>query len=366
MPTLPIFVDTQADLNRVCEIVSHCDTVALDTEFVRTRTYAPHLGLLQIAAADMIVCVDPLANLDYSTLWQLLFDPARANILHSASQDLEVMWFQQGGIINNLIDTQICAAFLNYPPQIGYAGLVDDLFGVTISKEQTRTNWTRRPLTDEQIDYAAKDVVHLHEMHKILRERLEAKNRYNWALEDSAALCNLSLYMPNTENAWQRIKSIPFMPAKQQPRAIRLAQWREERAVKLDKPRKWVIDDKIILELAAANPANEQALANMHGIPEGLARRQSSYLLDVLAKGNDDYARNPAAYIQEIPNRERDTAINKKLMKIVKRKAAELEIPAEILASRRDINAIRRSTKEARVLSGWRFEIIGQELQAAL
>jgi len=156
MPTLPLLINTQSHLDDLCNLIAGCNTVALDTEFVRTSTYAPQLGLLQIAAGSTAVCVDPLADMQLAQLWELLFDPNRLNILHSATQDLEVMWFHEGNIIHNLIDTQICAALLNYMPQIGYAGLVADLVGVTISKEQTRTDWTRRPLTSEQIDYAAK------------------------------------------------------------------------------------------------------------------------------------------------------------------------------------------------------------------
>jgi len=164
---LPLFIDGQNELDQLCETIAASSHIALDTEFVRTRTYAPHLGLVQVAAGGTAVCVDPLADLDYSQLWPLLYDTDRVVIMHSATQDLEVMWFHTGDLIHNLIDTQLCAALLGYPPQIGYAGLVADLAGTALSKEQTRTDWTRRPLSAEQIDYAAKDVVYLDGMHTI-------------------------------------------------------------------------------------------------------------------------------------------------------------------------------------------------------
>jgi len=363
---LPLLINRQQDLDALCEVVSGGDRIALDTEFVRTRTYTPHLGLVQIAAGGNAVCIDPLADLDYTHLWQLLFDPQRVTIMHSATQDLEVFWFHCGDIIQNLVDTQVCAALLGYQPQIGYAGLVADLAGVTLSKEQTRTDWTRRPLSSEQLDYAAKDVVYLDGMHDLLRSRLEEAGRYEWAVEDSLALCRSSLYEPDTANAWRRIKSIPFLPAREQARAMALAEWREQRAVTLDKPRRWVLDDKALLVIAAANPADENDLGKLADVPDGLARRQGSRLLKVLHAANEDHNDNPHRYVQQQPDREADKALSKKLGGIVRRKAEELELPAEIVGSKREITALMRGDTESRLLSGWRAREVGEELQEVL
>jgi len=365
MPTLPLLINEQHDLDALCEVVTACPVIGIDTEFVRTRTYKPHLGLVQIAAGDNAVCVDPLAELNFDSFWELIFDPARLIIMHSATQDLEVMWFHRGAIVHNLIDTQLCAALLGYQPQIGYAGLVADLANVTLSKEQTRTDWTRRPLTSEQLDYAAKDVVFLGGMHDLLLERLKSTGRYDWAVEDSRALCDENLYTPDIQNAWQRIKSIPFMPVEQQPRARRLAEWREQRAVQVDKPRKWIMDDKAIAAIAAANPEDDRTLAALEDVPTTLAKRQAADLLEALELGNNDYANNPDGYTQEVPTRDRDNTLNKQLMKLVRAKADELQLPAEVLASRRDINAVIRGETSARILSGWRFDVVGKELQSA-
>lgn len=365
MPTLPLLINQQLDLDALCDAVASCAMIGLDTEFVRTRTYKPQLGLLQISTPDAAVCVDPLANLDYQRLWERLFDPERTIVMHSATQDLEVMWFHQGGIVTNLIDTQVCAALLGYQPQIGYAGLVKELAGVTLSKEQTRTDWTRRPLSEDQLDYAAKDVVYLDGMHKLLKEKLQELGRYEWALEDSAALCDPSLYQPDYARAWQRIKSIPFLPAAQQPRARRLAEWRERRAVRLDKPRKWILEDKALLAIAAANPADEKALAKLPEVPDGLARRQSKALLATLADANLEFSDQPDRYVQQFPDRERDSTA-KPLLKLVRKKAEELGIAAEVLASRRDVQALLKSDAGNRLLNGWRREVIGRDLAAAL
>lgn len=365
-PELPLFINEQPDLDALCEVVSVNGSIALDTEFVRTRTYTPHLGLVQIAAGGNAVCIDPLAGLDYAQLWQLLFDPQRVTVMHSATQDLEVLWFHCGDIIHNLVDTQVCAALLGYQPQIGYAGLVADLAGVTLSKEQTRTDWTRRPLSSEQLDYAAKDVVYLDGMHELLRNRLEEAGRYEWAVEDSLALCRTSMYEPDTAGAWQRIKSIPFLPGPEQARARALAEWREQRAVKLDKPRRWVMDDKALLVIAAANPDDERAFAKLPEVSDGLARRQGNRLLKVLQAANDDYNDNPHRYVQQIPDREADKALSKKLGGIIRRKAEELELPPEIVGSKREITALMRGDEQSRLLSGWRGREVGSELREVL
>ncbi len=365
MPTLPLLITRQDELDALCDVIAACTMIGLDTEFVRTRTYKPQLGLLQIAAGDIAVCVDPLAGLQDQHLWELLFDPNRSIVMHSATQDLEVMWFHQGGIVRNLIDTQLCAALLGYQPQIGYAGLVSELADVTLSKEQTRTDWTRRPLTAEQLDYAAKDVVYLDGMHTLLKTRLQELDRYEWALEDSAALCEPKLYEPDTENAWQRIKSIPFLPAGPQARARRLAGWREQRAVQLDKPRKWVMDDKALLAVATADPTDLRALADIAEVPGGLARRQGKALLAELAQANQDVRDHPERYLQQTPNRELEGTV-RPLLKRVRDKAAGLDIPAEVLASRRDVQALLQGDPGCRLLHGWRHAIIGAELAAAI
>jgi len=359
---LPLLIEQQNDLDQVCAEISAQEQIALDTEFVRTNTYAPHLGLLQISAGNVCVCVDPLANLDLGPMWELIFDSNRANILHSAKQDLEVMWFDRGDIIHNLIDTQVCAALVGYPAQIGYAGLLKELLNIEIAKSQTRTDWSRRPLSDAQLEYAAEDVIHLPEMLAILEHKLKELSRWEWALEDSAAMCDVSLYKPEPANAWQRVKSIPFLPPEQQARARALSTWREKRAVDSDKPRQWIIGDKALLELATTNPANERTLQNLTELPESLARKQGHKLLTVLGAANDAFANGDMALTQQEIDIDREKVISKEMAKLVRAEAEKLNIPPEVLASKRDINALIRDAENARVLNGWRREIVGEQL----
>ena len=359
---IPLLVEQQSDLDKVCQIVAQHQQIAVDTEFVRTNTYAPHLGLLQLTAGDLTVCVDPLADVDMQEIWQLLFDPGRNSILHSAKQDMEVMWFGEGDVIHNLIDTQVCAALLGYPAQIGYAGLLAELLDIEIAKSQTRTDWSRRPLTAAQLEYAAEDVIHLPEMLRLLEERLREQGRYEWAVEDSSAMCDIGLYKPQPTDAWQRIKSVPFLPPAQQARARALATWREKRAVDSNKPRQWIIGDKALLELVTENPASEQAVQGLRELPGGLARSQGRKLLNVLGAANDAFAKGDIQIDQQEIDIDREKALSKPMGKLVRATAEKLGIAAEVLASKRDINAIIRGTNNARALQGWRRDIVGEEL----
>jgi len=369
MPTLqkiPLLIQEQAHLDQACEVISAHDQIVIDTEFVRTNTYAPHLGLVQIAAGDTIACIDPLADMDMGHYWDLLFDPARANILHSGSQDMEVLWYTCKQVIQNPIDTQVCSALLGYPAQIGYAGLAKELLDVDISKDQTRTDWTRRPLTDAQLKYAAEDVEHLGKMHDILKQRLSDLGRYEWALEDSRLLCNTSLYKPAPDKAWQRLKSIPFLPADQQARARVLAAWREQRAVNSDKPRGWILSDKALLHMAEQNPARLAALNDINDMPQGLIRNQGERLLNVITDANKALASGTVSYQQIFPDRDKDKALLKKLSAIVRTEAEKLGIANEVLGSKRDIQSLIRGEGNSRITNGWRNALIGEAMLAEI
>jgi ribonuclease D len=363
---LPLLINQQPDLDRVCAVVADSTEIVVDTEFVRTKTYAPQLGLLQLKAADTIACIDPLADLDLQPFWALLFDPARRCVMHSAKQDMEVLWFEQQRIITNLLDTQICAGLLGHPAQIGYAGLVMELLSIELDKTQTRTDWSRRPLTKEQIRYAAEDVEHLPTLKKQLTEALTELGRIEWAIEDSRQLCDTSLYEPLPANAWQRIKSIPFLPPEEQARARALATWREERAVQANKPRQWIISDKALLQLAADSPADESELRNIADLPPPVARKQGRTLVGILNDTNDALASGELEFTQHIIDRATENALSKKLMKLVRAKAEELGIVAEVLASKKDVSALIRGGAAEKLTSGWRKAVIGDELLAAL
>jgi len=335
------------------------DSIATDTEFNRSSSYRPQLCLVQLAADGELALLDMLAELDPAPLVSLLTTSPALKLFHAASQDLEVLLLALDILPNRIFDTQIAAGLLGYPAQVGYAALVADLLGVELDKGATRTDWSRRPLSARQLAYAAADVVHLHELYGRLRERLAALGREDWALEDSERLLDPARYRVVPEQAWERLAAIPYLPVAVQRRARALAAWRERRAQRIDRPRQWVLSDKLLLLIAQANPRDPQALARIPDLPPAIARRQGQQIIAALAAAE----RTPA---EDIVQRQRpappDEAMLKQLAAMVRARAAELDIAPELLATRRELAALLRGETEQRVTSGWRREVIGRQL----
>ena len=198
------YIDTDQALASACEELAGADRIALDTEFIRERTYFPGICLIQMTAGDGIVLVDPLKVARLEPLYALLADASITKVLHAARQDFEIFYHLTGRVPAPLFDTQIAAALAGFPDQVGYASLVEAILGVELDKSHTRTNWQRRPLSEAQLAYAADDVRYLGPVCDRLTEMLTASGRLAWAREDSAALEDTGLYVLHPENAWRR------------------------------------------------------------------------------------------------------------------------------------------------------------------
>jgi len=361
-----LFVDTLDTLDQACEELSSQQLLYADTEFMRVRTYSPQLALIQFAAPTRIFCIDPNANIDLNPLWNILLDPARTKIFHSAKQDYEAFYFKLGKVPQKLFDTQIAAALCGHPAQIGYAGLIENRFGISISKSETRSNWLQRPLTDSQLNYASEDVEHLEALYNVFYEELTALGRLEWAKEDSAELTNINLYRPSPDKAWQRLKNLQYAEPNEQARARVLASWREQLAVDLDKPRSWIMSDSVLRNIATDGPTEKNKLAAVPEIPPATLRKSGETIIRLIEEANQEYRNGNINTIQRARPDAEHKALLKKLSKIVLEKANQLVLPPEILASKKELNAIILGDGNQRLLKGWRKNEIGQELLAEL
>jgi ribonuclease D len=359
-------IDDQAQLNEWCEQLRGQSVIALDTEFMRTDTYYPKLCLIQIAIDDDLACIDVLAEIDTKELRRILFNESTLKIFHAAKQDLEVCYATYGHVLGPIIDTQIAAGLLGYPAQIGYANLVQEIIGITLDKGQTRTDWSRRPLTDAQIRYAGDDVRYLAELHEKLRTNLQAAGRYSWALEDSARLVDAEHYVLRPEDAWRRLSGLQYLPGPVQVRAHGLAAWRERRAQQINRPRQWVLADKGLMAVAKADPRDETGLSELPGLPPGVIRKQGPSLLAELSQANEDYSSGRVRLRQASKSEAPNPRILKSLSAIVSAKATELGVAPETLGTRRDLTALMRGERNIKLLTGWRSSIIGTELLGCL
>ncbi|NNF40784.1 MAG: ribonuclease D [Woeseiaceae bacterium] len=337
------------------------DTVAVDTEFMREKTYFAQLCLVQIATHDEIFCVDPLTDNEQAAFWAALF--ARQWVVHSARQDIEVVSQTAGAMPDALFDTQIAAGLLGHPPQMGYADLVRELFDVDMAKSHTRADWTKRPLKEAFLDYAAEDVEHLLPAYEQLGEKLERAGRLAWAQEDSALLLETKLYDTGAEQAVDRLKGARNFRGPRRSAAAKLAVWRENEAIRRNRPRQWILRDSVLLDIAYRRPATEAELADIEGMSPKLLARQGTTLLRLIAESaTDDNGYTPPGAPDE-----QQKALLKTLQARVKRCADELGIAAETLASRRELaTMILSGRRDSRVFSGWRRDLIGKDLLALM
>ena len=340
--------------------------LAVDTEFVFERTYYPRLGLIQIASPEGIWLVDPLGCGDLAPLARALSGRGW-KVLHSAGGDLAVLGRALSTLPRPILDTQVAAALAGLGVGISYQRLVEALLGKLLAKGATRSDWLARPLSAEQLAYAAEDVVDLLEVAARLRERLEALGRWAWALADSERLLAAAT-PPDPESAPSRLRGLERLPPAERAAAQALAVWREREAIRRDLPRRWVLDDAALLALARRRPATPAELEEVPGLEARQARREAEAWLAVLAAAATEAPDSrPPARGRPSP-RERHLA--DRLHRLLRRRAEELALPPEVLAPRRVLDAIAAQAIEGRLslpaeLTGWREEVIGRDLLAA-
>jgi len=350
----------------LAELGAHLETlegIGLDTEFLRERTYRAELCLVQVSAASDASCIDPLALSDLAPLARALTSPRIVKVMHASRQDLEVL-LPVTGLVRPVFDTQIAAALTGLPAQVGYAELVRRLTGHELPKTHTRTDWSRRPLSPEQIEYALDDVRYLPPLKTLLEEQLSKLGRSQWLAEELAALDDERSFTTEPEQAWLRVKGLRGLDDQRQRLAQELAAWRERRAVERNRPRGWILDDTALREIVLRVPRTLQALSNIEEVPMGVVKHCGAELLACIE----------AADLQEplpsLQGRARPdplkTALVKKLGALNQAIAADLGLSPEILATRRDLEQLADGRQDIAVLKGWRRGIIGDRMLAAL
>ncbi len=355
-------IATNEALADYCDRISDASYCAIDTEFVREKTYYPLLSLIQIATENHMACIDPLAIADFSPFVELLQNPDIVKVFHSPDQDLEVLYQQYGTVPAPVFDTQLAAAVLGFTHQISYAELVFNITGVQLEKKHTRADWSRRPLSSSELDYAMDDVRYLLPVYRQLNQSLRDKNRYSWIEQDLANLSIASNYQIDTDNLWKRLKGIQKLKGLELQIAHDLSIWREKVAQQKNRPKRWIAADDWIIEIARKNPADLSELNSIKAIPEkALTRNGKAWLELVSEAGTVDACRWPD------PHRPKkldagQQALADCLMALCREIALENNIALATLVTRRDIDSLILNRKASRLAHGWHFEIAGQQL----
>lgn len=353
-------VDTVTKLEDCCAELTQQTWMAIDTEFMREKTYYPQPCLIQIAGTKHIYCIDVLALNETTALKKLLESRTIIKVFHAARQDLEVLHLLWGMPPAPVFDTQIAAALLGYDDQLGYAALVEALTGTVLEKGHQRTDWSRRPFADDQLKYAADDVRYLSDIYPVLHERLDEQERLNWMLEDCARLTDISLYTVQPELAYLRIKQGRALTPSQQHVLRSLASWRERVAQKKDRPRNWITRDGLLIYLAQTQPRNVGQLQQARGLSNTMMETEGEAILEAIWRTtpNND---TPLFDLAE-PLTSAQTKLRDKMIARLKLKAEELGIRPTVLAPRREVDALARGSDNSSLLGGWRRQAIGEEL----
>ena len=360
------YIDNSADLRVLCsELQSHA-WFALDTEFMREKSYYPLLCLIQVATEDVVACIDPFGIDDLGPLLDLLYDPHITKVLHAARQDLEIFHVMRGRPPAPVFDTQLAATLLGHGDQIGYGALVKESLGVELEKAHSRADWSQRPLSTEQLDYAADDVRYLAQLYLRQLDALEESGRLAWLQEDFAVLSDPRTYDNPPLEAWQRIKGVQLLKGGQLAALQSLAAWRERQAQESDRPRRWILKDEILFDMARHQPDSRHKLARIRGLEKGLVERYGALWLELLQQARQ----TPQSEWPQLQRPPRLTpeqeALADAMMALLRLRAQQHRVSPAALGARRELERLLLGDPQSALLHGWRAVLAGHDLQRLL
>lgn len=342
--------------------------VAVDTEFVRDESYYPRLCLIQLAHGDQVAAIDTLVEgIDLRPLSRLLRDPSVVKVFHAAPQDLEIFLHATGSLPAPIFDTQVAAGVCGHGEQPGYSRLVGSMLDIELDKASQVTDWTRRPLTGRQLRYALSDVTHLCVLYERLSAELERSGRGEWIAEEMAALMDPTRYRTEPAEAYERIKV--RRPTSKTLGVLRaLAAWREAAAMDRDRPRRWVVRDEALLEMAERLPDSAEELAHVRGLSDSVAHGADGAAM--LAAMRAALALPESEWPVVAPRvspAETSDALVALLQALLRVRCEEHSVAMRLVATRRDLEALAwRSDHSVPAVHGWRRELFGADALALL
>lgn len=362
-------VTDTAQLRELCKAWNKAEFLTIDTEFVRTSTYYSQLCLIQVADDHAAYAIDALANgLDLSPFYELVNDGDPMMVFHACRQDLEIFYQASGKLPHRLFDTQVAAMVCGFGESVGYETLVKSLTGGRLDKAIRFTDWSRRPLSQKQLDYALGDVTYLRKIYRKLSAQLEKNDRAAWLEEEVAVLEEPRTYDMDANDAWKRVKT-RSSNKRFLGRVRELAGWRELEARSRDIPRNRVIRDEVLLQIAAHPPENYNALKNVRALPKRYhaSPEKAEALLEALGRAaalpEDQLPRPP----KERRKSDKVSAVLDLLKVFLKYRSQDSGVAAKLIASGGDLEGLVMGERDnLRLLNGWRFELFGKDALALI
>jgi ribonuclease D len=349
------------ELAAVCERFSHHEFVTVDTEFLRETTFWPKVCLIQIASPEEAIAIDTLTeNIDLTPFFALMANPSVVKVFHAARQDLEIIWRLSRLIPAPLFDTQVAAMVCGFGEQASYLELVKAITRANLDKSSRFTDWSRRPLSDAQIEYAIADVTYLRDIYSTLLERLTRANRLDWLDDELQILSSPATYEQHPNNAWERLRHKVRKP-RDLGVLMELAAWREQEAQSKDVPRSRVLKDDILVEIAQSAPRSIEALVNLRAFPKGMERSRSA--ADIVAAVERGLMRDPNTIPKIERARRGANGATVELLKVLLRQISEeTGVAAKLIATIDDLEAIAADQDaQTPALTGWRRSIFGEK-----
>jgi len=356
------YIDSDEKLIAFSREIASANWLAVDTEFMRERTYYAQLALIQIASDKSFALIDVPALSSLAPLREIFTRESCLKIMHSASQDMEVLGQALGVMPIPLFDTQIAASFLGEADQISYAAIVKQRIGTELDKDQTRTNWLQRPLSPAQLGYAQADVLYLYELYEQLNTELESAGRVEWAQQESQSLAEKMRVGAEPELAWQRLKSLSRLSPVQQHIARALASWREQRAQQRDLPREWILNKQALTGIAKMQPDSLRQLEEVEGLNPKVIQRIGKQLLKVIERVSVNHCESLVS--AELDADQRRQA--KRLMACLREIGEIRNIAPSLMANRSVIERLVSGERDLAILKGWRAQVAGEKLLGSL
>ncbi len=361
------YIDNAAQLHEFCTHLQQQTYFTIDTEFVREQTYYPKLCLIQIATESEIACIDPLAIDDLSPLFTVLTSPDIVKIFHAARQDIEAFYYLFQDCPRPVFDTQIAASLVGFPDQIGYANLVERLLGVQLDKKHTRADWSKRPLSEPQLQYAADDVRYLYQLYPMIIDKLKQHQREDWLQADFDQLTNVDTYKVDYDNLWKKVAGQQKLKRQQLTILSELAKWREQTAQNRNRPRKWILSDDTLITLSINAPQSMDELNAIRLSKNSLSDKQKNTLVAIIKNA----MAIPKEQWLEIPKFQKlsteQNCIVDALMCVARSFCAKNSIALASVTTRKELEKlVSLPNAEIPVLKGWRYQTIGNQLEAFL
>jgi ribonuclease D len=359
------FITTTSDLAQACERLARHPFVTVDTEFLRETTYYPLLCVAQMASPEESLIVDTLApDLDLTPFFALMNNPNVLKVFHAARQDIEICWHMASTLPHPLFDTQVAAMVLGYGDSISYDQLVQRVTGDVLDKSHRFTDWSRRPLTEMQLNYAESDVTHLRDVYLALSADLEKRGRIDWVFEEMSVLTSPDTYRFEPEHAWERLRTRVRKP-KELAILMEVAAWREREAQTRDIPRGRVLRDEVVADIAVQAPTTIERLGSLRSLPKGFERsRWGDAIIEAVKNG---LARDP----KTLPRLDRSRPAPNggatiELLKVLLRMTSERHaVAAKVIATTDDLDRIAADDNaDVAALKGWRRELFGERALA--